>query len=91
MDMSSEVHLVEEVVAVVGLEVAVPERERDRLVEGRSTIRERAEPGNGDLRRSGLRDVETDDFRRADPCQRRVAMHPSRLLSFSASISRSAA
>ena len=51
--MSSEVHLVEEVVAVVGLEVAVPERERDRLVEGRGIIRERAEPGNGDLRRSG--------------------------------------
>ena len=41
--MSSEVHLVEDVVAVALLEVAAPERERDRLVEGRGIIRDRAE------------------------------------------------
>jgi hypothetical protein len=44
MDMSSEFHLVEDVVAVAMLEIAAPERERDRLVEGRGIIRDRTEP-----------------------------------------------
>jgi hypothetical protein len=44
MDMSSEFHLVEDVVAVAILEIAAPERERDRLVEGRGIIRDRTEP-----------------------------------------------
>jgi len=42
MDMSSEGHLVDDVVAVALLEVAAPERERDRLVEDRGIIRDEA-------------------------------------------------
>jgi hypothetical protein len=43
--MSREVHLVEDVVAVALLEVAAPERERDRVVEGRGSIREQNQAG----------------------------------------------